>query len=133
MSKKLILQPSICFTFDDVLLKPDFSNVLPASANTKTKITNNISLEIPIISAAMDTVTESRLAIAMAQNGGIGCIHKNFTIKEQAEEVRKVKRFESGMVLNPVTISHNATLLDALELLNKNFLFGTFDFLLVIY
>jgi IMP dehydrogenase len=124
MSKKLILQPSVCFTFDDVLLKPDFSNVLPASANTKTKITNNISLEIPIISAAMDTVTESRLAIAMAQNGGIGCIHKNFTIKEQAEEVRKVKRFESGMVLNPVTINHNATLLDALELMKEHNISG---------
>ena len=124
MSKKLILQPSICFTFDDVLLKPDFSNVLPASANTKTKITNNISLEIPIISAAMDTVTESRLAIAMAQNGGIGCIHKNFTIKEQAEEVKKVKRFESGMVLNPVTINHTATLLDAFELMKEHNISG---------
>jgi IMP dehydrogenase len=112
------------FTFDDVLLKPAFSNVLPADANTKTKITNNISLEIPIISAAMDTVTESRLAIAMAQNGAIGCIHKNFTSKEQAEEVRKVKRFESGMVLNPVTINHDALLLDALQLMRHHNISG---------
>ena len=83
VSQLVFQQPSTCFTFDDVLLKPAFSNVLPSSAHTKTQITNNISLEIPIISAAMDTVTESRLAIAMAQNGGIGCIHKNFTIKDK--------------------------------------------------
>ena len=124
VSQLVFQQPSTCFTFDDVLLKPAFSNVLPSSAHTKTQITNNISLEIPIISAAMDTVTESRLAIAMAQNGGIGCIHKNFTIKEQAEEVRKVKRFESGMVLDPVTIEHNATLVNALELMKEHNISG---------
>lgn len=116
-NRKLIETVAPSLTFDDVLLKPGFSNVLPAEANTKTKITKNISLEIPIISAAMDTVTESRLAIAMAQSGGLGCIHKNFSPKEQAEEVRKVKKFESGVVINPVTITPNESLGDALLLM----------------
>ncbi len=119
-NRKIIETVAPSLTFDDVLLKPAFSNILPADANTKTKITKQISLNIPIISSAMDTVTESRLAIAMAQSGGIGCIHKNFSIKDQADEVRRVKKFESGMVLNPVTITSDASLGDAL-LLMKNY------------
>lgn len=106
-------------TFDDVLLKPAFSNVLPNDADVKTKITKNIELNIPIISAAMDTVTESRLAIAMAQSGGLGCIHKNLPIKDQADEVRRVKKFESGVVTNPVTITPDETLEDALKLMHE--------------
>ncbi len=117
-----IIPPSL--TFDDVLLKPAFSKVIPSEANTKTRITKNISLEIPIISAAMDTVTESRLAIAMAQAGGLGCIHKNFSIKDQSEEVKKVKKFESGMVVNPLTINPDATLGDALALMANHKISG---------
>jgi len=119
-NRKIIENLAPSLTFDDVLLKPAFSNILPADANTKTKITKQISLNVPIISSAMDTVTESRLAIAMAQSGGIGCIHKNFSIKDQAEEVRRVKKFESGMVINPVTITPDETLGDALALM-KNY------------
>jgi len=104
-------------TFDDVLLRPAQSNILPSQANTSTKITESISLGIPLLSAAMDTVTESELAIAMAQAGGIGVLHRNMEIEEQAAEVRKVKKFESGMVVNPVTIAPNAKLADALELM----------------
>jgi len=103
-------------TFDDVLLVPAASSVLPAQANTATRLTKSVSLNIPLISAAMDTVTESGLAIAMAQAGGIGVIHKNFGIDIQAQEVRKVKKFESGMVVNPVTIFPDQTLADALRL-----------------
>ena len=117
-NRRLIESTTPSLTFDDVLLKPAFSKVLPNEANTKTRITKNISLEIPIISAAMDTVTESRLAIAMAQCGGLGCIHKNFSIKDQSEEVKKVKKFESGMVVNPLTINPDATLGDALALMS---------------
>lgn len=106
-------------TFDDVLLKPAYSEILPTQADTKTKITRNISLNIPIISSAMDTVTESRLAIAMAQVGGMGCIHKNLLPKEQADEVKRVKKFESGMVINPVTITPDETLADALSLMQS--------------
>ena len=119
-NRKTIEEISPSLTFDDVLLKPAFSNVLPAETNTKTKITKQISLNIPIISSAMDTVTESRLAIAMAQCGGLGCIHKNLSIKEQSDEVRRVKKFESGMVVNPVMITPDETLGDALMLM-KNY------------
>lgn len=104
-------------TFDDVLLKPAASDVLPAEAVVKTRVTRNIELGIPLLSAAMDTVTEARLAIAMAQNGGIGSIHKNMTVEQQATEVRKVKKFESGMVIDPVTITPEKTLAEALELM----------------
>jgi IMP dehydrogenase len=100
-------------TFDDVLLVPAASSVLPAQANTKTRLTKGISLNIPLISAAMDTVTESGLAIAMAQAGGIGVIHKNLDIAAQAQEVHRVKKFESGMVVNPITIHPDQTLSDA--------------------
>jgi len=100
-------------TFDDVLLVPAASEILPAHASTRTRLTRSVDLAIPLISAAMDTVTEHQLAIAMAQAGGIGVIHKNLSIEEQAEEVRKVKKFESGMVIDPLTIGPNATLAEA--------------------
>jgi IMP dehydrogenase len=106
-------------TFDDVLLKPGASSVLPAEAATRTRVTRNIELSIPIISAAMDTVTESRLAIAMAQLGGLGVIHRNMAPAQQAEHVRQVKKFESGMVANPITIGPEAALSDVLALKEK--------------
>lgn len=104
-------------TFDDVLLVPGASEVLPGDVDTRTKLTKRIELGIPLMSSAMDTVTESALAIALAQAGGIGVIHRNLDIEHQAEEVRKVKRFESGMVVNPITISPDATLADALRVM----------------
>ena len=104
-------------TFDDVLLQPGHSEVLPGQTSVATRIATDFELNIPIISSAMDTVTESRLAIAMAQAGGLGVIHKNLTPVEQAEQVRQVKKFESGMVVNPVTIGPDATLADALGLM----------------
>ncbi|WP_297815021.1 IMP dehydrogenase [uncultured Polaribacter sp.] len=100
-------------TYDDVLLVPAYSEVLPADVSIRTKFTKNISLNTPIVSAAMDTVTESSMAIAMAREGGIGVLHKNMSIAEQALEVKKVKRSEAGMILEPVTIGANATVLDA--------------------
>ncbi|MFN3075678.1 MAG: IMP dehydrogenase [Alphaproteobacteria bacterium] len=104
-------------TFDDVLLVPAESHILPAEADTRTRLTRSIELGIPLVSAAMDTVTEHALAIAMAQSGGIGVIHKNLDITSQAEEVRKVKRYEAGMVVNPVTIHPEQTLSEALTLM----------------
>jgi len=106
-------------TFDDVLLVPAASDVLPGQVDTKTRLTKTVELGIPLISAAMDTVTEAGLAIAMAQAGGMGVIHKNLSNEEQAEQVRRVKRFESGMVVNPVTIAPDATLADALALMER--------------
>lgn len=100
-------------TYDDVLLVPAYSEVLPREVNIQTKFTKNITINVPIISAAMDTVTESRMAIAIAQEGGIGVLHKNMTIEEQATKVRKVKRAESGMIIDPVTLPLNATVRDA--------------------
>jgi IMP dehydrogenase len=97
-------------TFDDVLLEPGPSEIMPAMADVSTQLTRNIKLNIPLLSSAMDTVTESRLAIAMAQSGGLGVLHRNMTIEEQAEQVRTVKRYESGMVINPVTVSPDTTL-----------------------
>ena len=96
-------------TFDDVLLQPRASDILPANADIKTRFTRDITINVPLVSAAMDTVTEANLAIVMAQTGGIGVIHRNMSSEEQAEEVRKVKRYESGMVVNPVTIGPSAT------------------------
>lgn len=111
-------------TFDDVLLKPAGSNVLPHSVDTSTKITRDISLGIPVMSAAMDTVTEHRLAIAMAQHGAIGVVHKNLGIEQQAEEVRQVKKFESGMVVNPLTIHPDQPLSEALAAMRQNRISG---------
>jgi len=106
-------------TFDDVLLLPARSDVVPSTANTQTKLTKNIRLNIPVVSAAMDTVTESHMAIAMAQQGGLGIIHRNLSIHQQAEEVDKVKRSESGMIVDPVTMSPDAKVSDALEVMRK--------------
>ena len=107
------------YTFDDVLLQPAYSKIGPADANVSTFIGKDIKLNIPLLSAAMDTVTEHRLAITMAQLGGIGVLHKNFSIKEQASEVKKVKKFEAGMVVNPVTIKPDQSLGDAFKLMEK--------------
>lgn len=112
------------FTFDDVLLKPQYSEILPKQVNIATKISRNVELNVPIISAAMDTVTESRLAITMAQNGAIGCIHKNMTVTQQKNEVIKVKKFESGIVHNPITIGPDETVLSAISLMKKHGISG---------
>lgn len=101
------------FTFDDVLLVPAASSVLPSQADTRTRVTQSIAMNIPLLSSAMDTVTEARMAIAMAQAGGIGVVHRNLDIEQQAREVRRVKRFESGIVYNPITLQANQTLADA--------------------
>ncbi len=106
-------------TFDDVLLLPAHSGVVPVNTNTQTQISRNIRLNIPIISAAMDTVTESHMAIALAQQGGLGIIHRNLTIDQQANEVDKVKRSESGMIVDPVTMSPDAKVSDALDVMQK--------------
>ena len=111
-------------TFDDVLLLPAASTILPSQADTRTRLTREIHLGIPIISSAMDTVTEARLAIALAQAGGIGVLHRNMTIEAQAEQVRQVKKFESGMVVNPVTIGPDSTLAEALDLMERNGISG---------
>jgi len=107
-------------TYDDVLLVPAYSEILPREVSLKTLFTKNITLNTPIISAAMDTVTEHALAISIAQQGGIGVIHKNMSIESQSKEVRKVKRSESGMILDPITLSENAKLIDALNLMSEN-------------
>ncbi|MGA9796303.1 MAG: IMP dehydrogenase [Rhizomicrobium sp.] len=111
-------------TFDDVLLVPGHSEVLPGQVDTRTRLTKTVELGIPLISAAMDTVTEAGLAIAMAQAGGMGVIHKNLSIEEQAEQIRRVKKYESGMVVNPVTIAPNATLADAFSLMERYHISG---------
>ena len=111
-------------TFDDVLLVPGASEILPAQVDTRSRFTKTVELGIPLISAAMDTVTEAGLAIAMAQAGGMGVIHKNLGAEEQAEHVRRVKRFESGMVVNPVTINPEASLADALSLMERYHISG---------
>ena len=106
-------------TFDDVLIRPAYSNVLPREVETKTKFSSDIDINIPIISAAMDTVTEAKLAISISQCGGIGVIHKNNSIEQQVAEVTKVKKYESGMVVDPVTISVESRLYHLLELKKK--------------
>ena len=111
-------------TFDDVLIKPAASGVLPTEADTSTQLTRDVTLRIPLISAAMDTVTEARLAIAMAQAGGLGVIHRNLDVRSQADEVRKVKRFESGMVINPITVTPDMTLADLSILKQKHRISG---------
>ena len=116
-SRLRALDSALALTFDDVLLRPGASSVLPGEVDTRTRVTRDITLNIPIMSSAMDTVTEARLAIAMAQAGGMGVIHRNLSPEEQAAQVAQVKKFESGMVVNPVTIAPNATLADALALM----------------
>ena len=107
-------------TYDDVLVVPAYSEVLPNSVNTKTYFSKNIKLNIPLVSAAMDTVTESKMAIAIAQEGGIGVLHKNMSIEQQAYEVRKVKRSESGMIQDPITLSIDSNVGDAFKLMKEN-------------
>ena len=111
-------------TFDDVLLYPGESDVLPSQADTRTQLTRGIALNIPLLSAAMDTVTEAQMAIVMAQLGGIGVLHRNLTVEQQVEAVRMVKRFESGMIVNPITIAPDATLGDAQALMTKHRISG---------
>ncbi len=111
-------------TFDDVLLRPRLSAVLPSEADIRTRLTRSIALNLPIIASAMDTVTEARMAIAMAQNGGLGVIHRNLDPEPQAEQVRLVKKFESGMVMNPITIHPDQSLADALDLMKRNAISG---------
>src|SRR5215470_3164002 len=111
-------------TFDDVLLQPGASDVLPSEVDVRSRITRAIPLNIPIIASAMDTVTEAKMAIAMAQAGGIGVIHRNLEPEEQAEQVRRVKKFESGMVVDPVTIQPDAMLADALALMEAHNISG---------
>ncbi|MDB5570722.1 MAG: guaB [Hyphomicrobiales bacterium] len=122
----IIHRPTLveALTFDDVLLRPGHSEVMPSMVEVKTRLTRSITLNLPIISSAMDTVTEARLAIAMAQAGGIGVIHRNLEPEQQAEEVRRVKRFESGMVINPITIFPDETLADALALMDHHRISG---------
>ena len=117
MSRRLSSVIPEALTFDDVLMRPGHSEVLPSQTDLRSQITRSITLNLPIISSAMDTVTEARLAIAMAQAGGLGVIHRNLTPEQQADEVRQVKRFESGIVMNPVTVSPDATLGEALAIM----------------
>ena len=116
-SKKIL---SESLTYDDVLLIPDYSEIIPHEANIKSMFSRNIPLSIPIVSAAMDTVTESRMAISIAQEGGIGVIHKNMSIKKQAEKIRRVKRAESGMIIDPVTLPLTSTVEDAKKSMKEN-------------
>src|SRR5580698_6544511 len=116
--------PREAFTFDDVLLKPGYSDVLPTEVDVRSRITREIALNLPIVASAMDTVTEAKMAIAMAQAGGIGVVHRNLEPHEQAAQVRQVKKFESGMVVNPLTIHPDATLADALALMHENRISG---------
>ena len=111
-------------TFDDVLLKPQVSNILPNDVDISANLTKDIVLNTPIISAAMDTVTESKMAIAMSQNGGLGVIHKNFDIETQSYEVKKVKRYEAGIVYNPITMNPNNTIEDVLNVMKEQNISG---------
>ena len=124
MAPRSLASPREALTFDDVLLKPGLSEVLPADTDIRTRITREIVLNIPIVASAMDTVTEVKMAIAMAQAGGLGVIHRNLDPEQQATQVRQVKKFESGMVVNPVTIHPEATLADALDLMRVHGISG---------
>jgi len=117
MSKTKFIETGL--TFDDVLLVPSYSEVLPSDVDLLSKFSRNLTLKVPVVSAAMDTVTESKMAIAMAQEGGIGVIHKNLTVKQQAEKIRKVKRSESGMILDPVTLTKKSKVKDALKCMKE--------------
>src|SRR6186997_2474185 len=107
-------------TFDDVLLLPGYSQVLPRDVEIKTRLTKDITLNIPMLSAAMDTVTEANLAIALAREGGLGILHKNMSIERQSDQVRKVKRSENGLILDPLTLHPDATIGEALRLMREN-------------
>src|SRR3954454_8461661 len=111
-------------TFDDVLIRPGLSALLPSEVDIRTRVTREIALNVPIVASAMDTVTEAKMAIAMAQAGGLGVIHRNLDPEQQASQVRQVKKFESGMVVNPVTIAPTATLKDALALMQSHGISG---------
>ena len=124
VQRPVLDESSVALTFDDVLLVPRPSDVLPAEVDVGSRVTRQISVKIPVLSSAMDTVTEGRLAIAMAQAGGIGVIHRNLAPEVQAEQVAMVKRYVSGMVINPVTISPTATLGDALGLMDEHNISG---------
>src|SRR6476619_2924868 len=124
MAGKNNASPREGLTFDDVLIKPGLSEVLPADVDIRSHITRSIAVNIPIIASAMDTVTESQMAIAMAQAGGVGVLHRNLEPEQQAAQVRQVKKFESGMVVNPLTINPGATLADALALMKDNNISG---------
>ncbi|MEZ5450827.1 MAG: IMP dehydrogenase, partial [Thiolinea sp.] len=117
-----ILQEAL--TFDDVLLVPAHSTVMPANTQLNTRLTREIALNIPLISSAMDTVTESRLAIALAQEGGMGIIHKNMSYQDQARQVREVKKFESGIIKEPITVSPDITIREVLDLTRANRISG---------
>ena len=106
-------------TFDDVTLAPKYSEILPSEVDTSTRLSSNLTLKIPLLSSAMDTVTESKMAIAIASEGGIGVIHKNMSIDDQANEVRLVKRAESGMIIDPVTLDGNSLVIDAKNNMKK--------------
>ena len=116
--------PREALTFDDVLIRPGLSEVLPSDVDVRSRITRSIPLNLPIVASAMDTVTESQMAIAMAQAGGLGVIHRNMEPHEQAAQVRQVKKFESGMVVNPLTIGPQASLQEALDLMKENHISG---------
>jgi IMP dehydrogenase len=124
MAVKNNASPREALTFDDVLIKPGLSEVLPADVDIRSRLTPSIPVNIPIIASAMDTVTEAQMAIAMAQAGGIGVLHRNMEPHEQAAQVRQVKKFESGMVVNPLTIEPTATLQQALDLMKDNRISG---------
>jgi len=118
------MQVREALTFDDVLLEPGASDVMPSQVSTRTRLTRDVTLNIPVLSAAMDTVTEASMAIAMAQSGGIGVLHRNLSVEDQAEHVRRVKRFESGMVVNPLTLSPGATLEEAWKIMDERKISG---------
>jgi len=119
-----MIEPELALTFDDVLLRPGASELMPNEVDVSTRVTQTVSLNMPVLSSAMDTVTEAKLAIAMAQAGGIGVLHRNMTPEQQADQVTQVKKFESGMVVNPVTINPAATLEAALELMSRHRISG---------
>src|SRR5687768_18012862 len=118
-SDQISIGLTTALTFDDVLLVPRHSNVLPSAVDVSSSVTRRIRVNVPLLSAAMDTVTENRLAIAMAQQGGMGVIHKNLSVEEQASEVDRVKRSESGMIVNPITLSPTHRIYEALELMKR--------------
>src|SRR5512132_2540457 len=124
MAAKNNASPREALTFDDVLIRPGLSEVLPSDVDIRSRVTRSIPLNVPIIASAMDTVTESQMAIAMAQAGGLGVLHRNMEPEQQAAQVRQVKKFESGMVVNPVTINPEATLAEALALMRDNRISG---------